>query len=88
MLFINFKILRPIINRGDSLKEKGQEFCKNFFFKNLRNHFLDNHMKDVMPKFRRCRLNDVATIEKIHTFKRKKTTEKAISREINIFSKN
>ena len=87
MLFINFKILRPIVNKGDNLKEKGNNSARICFFKNLRNPFLDNHMRDVMPKFRRCRSNGVATIEKTYIQTRKKTTEKAISREIKIFSK-
>ena len=39
---------------------------KKQIFKNLRNLFLDNHLRNVMANFRCCRLNDVATIEKTH----------------------
>ena len=42
---------------------------KKQFFKNLRKPFLDNHTRNVMPKFESSRMNGVAVIAKtyIHT---------------------
>ena len=42
--------------------KKGNNSAKKQFFKNLRKSFLDSHMRNVVPKFRSCRLNGVATI--------------------------
>ena len=43
---------------------------KEQLFKYLRKPFLDSHMRNVVPKFRSCRLNGVATIAitYIHTY--------------------
>ena len=37
---------------------------KKQFFKKLKKSVLDNHMRNVVPKFQTTGLNDVATIEK------------------------
>ena len=85
------EILKKYRKRAMAITLEKKQFFKNlrktFFFKKLWKWFLDNQMRDVIPKFRSCRLNGVATIENIHIQILKKTTEKAISREINIFSK-
>ena len=39
---------------------------KKQVFKNLKKNVLDNHMRNVMPKFQSCRLNGVATVEKTY----------------------
>ena len=39
---------------------------KNNFSKNLRNPFLDIHIRNVLPKFDSSRLNGVAVIAKTH----------------------
>ena len=51
------KVLLYIIEMAITLQTK--------FVINLRDLFLDIHIKNVMPKFQNCKLNGVATMEKI-----------------------
>ena len=44
-----------------------RDMGNKILFKFEEKTFLDSHMRNGMPKFQSCRLNDVATIEKTYT---------------------
>ena len=94
LFYVKKKIIPTLLwilcNCSSNLQRNLKKYRKNNNSQNLRKLFLDsiNHVRNVMPKVRSCRLNGVAKAKiKIHTNTKLKQGEGYISRNKHFFSK-